>query len=174
MEENIKNRVVGVDISVTRTSYAIVDVRGNILAEDHFATNEYPNVNDFVTTLSERIVEITEANGGYDKIRSIGMSAPSANFLTGCIENAPNLPWKGVIPLAAILRDRLGIAVALSNDGHITALGEHTYGSAHGMKNFIIITLGHGIGSCIFSNDEVHFGANGAAGEIGHTCIEHN
>lgn len=174
MEENIKNRVVGVDISVTRTSYAIVDVRGNILAEDHFATNEYPNVNDFITTLSERIVEITEANGGYDKIRSIGMSAPSANFLTGCIENAPNLPWKGVIPLAAILRDRLGIAVALSNDSHITALGEHTYGSAHGMKNFIIITLGHGIGSCIFSNDEVHFGANGAAGEIGHTCIEHN
>ena len=110
MEENIKNRVVGVDISVTRTSYAIVDVRGNILAEDHFATNEYPNVNDFVTTLSERIVEITEANGGYDKIRSIGVSAPSANFLTGCIENAANLPWKGVIPLAAMLRDRVGMA----------------------------------------------------------------
>lgn len=174
MEQNIKNCVVGVDISVRQTTYAIVDVRGNILAEDNFPTNNYPNANDFVTILSQKIVELTEANGGYDKIRSIGVSAPSANFLTGCIENAPNLPWKGIIPLAALLRDRLGIAVALGNDGHVTALGEHTYGSAHGMKNFIIVTLGHGIGSCIFSNGSIHFGIDGFAGEIGHTCIKHN
>ena len=174
MEQNIKNRVVGVDISVKRTTFAIVDIRGNILARDHFPTNDYPNVNDFVTTLTEKIVMLTEENGGYDKIRSIGVSAPSANFLTGCIENAPNLPWRGIIPLAAMLRDRMGIAVALANDAHVTALGEHTYGSAHGMKNFIVITLGHGIGSCIFSNGEVHFGVNGFAGEIGHTCVKHN
>ena len=174
MEQNIKNRVVGVDISVKRTTFAIVDIRGNILARDHFPTNDYPNVNDFVTTLTEKIVMLTEENGGYDKIRSIGVSAPSANFLTGCIENAPNLPWRGIIPLAAMLRDRMGIAVALGNDAHVTALGEHTYGSAHGMKNFIVITLGHGIGSCIFSNGEVHFGVNGFAGEIGHTCVKHN
>lgn len=174
MEQNIKSRVVGVDISVKRTTFAIVDIRGNILARDNFPTNEYSNVNDFVTTLSERIIMLTEENGGYDKIRSIGVSAPSANFLTGCIENPPNLPWKGTIPLAALLRDRMGIAVAVANDGHVTALGEHTYGSAHGMKNFVIITLGHGIGSCIFSNGEVHFGVNGFAGEIGHTCIRHN
>ena len=174
MEQNIKSRVVGVDISVKRTTFAIVDIRGNILARDNFPTNEYPNVNDFVTALSEKIIMMTEENGGYDKIRSIGVSAPSANFLTGCIENSPNLPWKGIVPLAAMLRDRMGIAVAVGNDGHVTALGEHTYGSAHGMKNFIIITLGHGIGSCIFSNGEVHFGVNGFAGEIGHTCIKHN
>lgn len=174
MEQNIKSRVVGVDISVKRTTFAIVDIRGNILARDNFPTNEYPNVNDFVTALSEKIIIMTEENGGYDKIRSIGVSAPSANFLTGCIENSPNLPWKGIVPLAAMLRDRMGIAVAVGNDGHVTALGEHTYGSAHGMKNFIIITLGHGIGSCIFSNGEVHFGVNGFAGEIGHTCIKHN
>ena len=174
MEQNIKNRVVGVDISVKRTTFAIVDIRGNILARDHFPTNDYPNVNDFVTTLTEKIVMLTEENGGYDKIRSIGVSAPSTNFLTGCIENAPNLPWRGIIPLAAMLRDRMGIAVALGNDAHVTALGEHTYGSAHGMKNFIVITLGHGIGSCIFSNGEVHFGVNGFAGEIGHTCVKHN
>jgi len=174
MEQNIKSRVVGVDISIKRTTFAIVDIRGNILARDHFPTNEYPNVNDFVTALSEKIIMLTEENGGYDKIRSIGVSAPSANFLTGCIENSPNLPWKGIVPLAALLRDRMGIAVAVGNDGHVTALGEHTYGSAHGMKNFIIVTLGHGIGSCIFSNGEVHFGVDGFAGEIGHTCIKHD
>lgn len=174
MEQNTKSRVVGVDISVKRTTFAIVDIRGNILARDHFPTNEYPSVNDFVATLSEKIIMLTEENGGYDKIRSIGVSAPSANFLTGCIENSPNLPWKGIVPLAAMLRDRMGIAVAVGNDGHVTALGEHTYGSAHGMKNFVIITLGHGIGSCIFSNGEVHFGVDGFAGEIGHTCIKHN
>lgn len=174
MEENIKSRVVGVDISIKRTTFAIVDIRGNILARDQFPTNEYLKVNDFVTALSERIIMLAEENGGYDKIRSVGVSAPSANFLTGCIENSPNLPWRGIIPLAAMLRDRMGIAVALGNDAHVTALGENTYGSAHGMKNFVIISLGHGIGSCIFSHGEVHFGVNGFAGEIGHTCIKHN
>ena len=174
MEENVKSRVVGVDISVKRTTMAIVDVRGNIIAKDSFATSDYPNVNEYVTVLSEKIILLTEENGGYDTIRSVGMSAPSANFLTGCIENAANLPWKGVIPLAAMLRDRMGIAVALGNDAHITALGEHTYGSAHGMRNFIIITLGHGIGSCIFSDGRPHLGADGFAGEVGHICIEHD
>ena len=174
MEENIKSRVVGVDISIKHTTFAIVDIRGNILARDQFPTSEYLNVNDFVTALSERIIMLAEENGGYDKIRSVGVSAPSANFLTGCIENSPNLPWRGIIPLAAMLRDRMGIAVALGNDAHVTALGENSYGSAHGMKNFVIITLGHGIGSCIFSHGEVHFGVNGFAGEIGHTCIKHN
>ena len=174
MEENIKSRVVGVDISIKHTTFAIVDIRGNILARDQFPTSEYLNVNDFVTALSERIIMLAEENGGYDKIRSVGVSAPSANFLTGCIENSPNLPWRGIIPLAAMLRDRMGIAVALGNDAHVTALGENSYGSAHGMKNFVIVSLGHGIGSCIFSHGEVHFGVNGFAGEIGHTCIKHN
>ena len=174
MEQNIKSRVVGVDISIKHTTFAIVDIRGNILARDQFPTSEYLNVNDFVTALSERIIMLAEENGGYDKIRSVGVSAPSANFLTGCIENSPNLPWRGIIPLAAMLRDRMGIAVALGNDAHVTALGENSYGSAHGMKNFVIITLGHGIGSCIFSHGEVHFGVNGFAGEVGHTCIKHN
>ncbi|UKK49311.1 ROK family protein [Prevotella sp. E9-3] len=174
MEENVKSRVVGVDISVKRTTMAIVDIRGNIIAKDHFPTSDYPNVNEFVSVLSEKIIMLTEANGGYDKIRSIGMSAPSANFLTGCIENAANLPWKGVIPLAAMLRDQMGIAVALANDAHVTALGEYSYGSAHGMSNFIIITLGHGIGSCVFSDGKAHLGADGFAGEIGHICIEHD
>lgn len=171
MNEMVKSRVIGVDISLDRTSYAIVDVRGNIIARDGFNTHDYPNVSEYVSVLSEGVVMLAEANGGYENIRSMGISAPSGNNLTGCIENAPNLKWKGVVPLAAMLRDRLGIAVALGNDAHLAGLGEYTFGSAHGMDNFILVTLGHGIGSCIFSNGEVHLGANGFAGEVGHTCI---
>jgi glucokinase len=172
MEEyNIKTRVVGVDISNERTTYAVVDIRGNILAEDSFPTTDYPDVNNFVTALSEKIVMLVEDNGGYETIRSIGVSSPSASPVSGCIENAANLPWKGVVPLAAMLRDRLGLAVGLSNDAHVSALGEYTFGSAHGMKNFIIISLGVGIGSCFFSDGSEHQGHLGFAGEFGHTCV---
>ena len=167
----VKNRVVGVDIS-TRTTYAIVDIRGNIIAEDGFETYEYPNVNDFVAKLADSILELVVANGGYESIRSIGISSPSASIVTGCIVNAPNLPWKGVVPLAAMLRDRLGLAVAMANDAHISALGEKAYGSAHGMRDFVIINIGVGLGSCFFSANHEHQGAGGFAGEIGHTCID--
>lgn len=172
MEEyNLKTKVVGVDISTESTTYAIVDIRGNILAEDFFATSDYPDVNNFVTALSEKIVMLVEANGGYETIRSIGVSSPSASSVTGCLENAPNLPWKGVVPLAAMLRDRLGLAVGLANDAHISALGEYTFGSAHGMQNFVIISLGVGVGSCFFSAGHEHQGHHGFAGEFGHTCV---
>ena len=171
IEENIKSEVVGVDISIESTTYAIVDVRGNILAEDSLRTTDYPDVNDFVAVLSEKILALVEANGGYERIRSIGMSSPSASSVTGCVENAANLPWKGVIPMAAMLRDRLGLAVALSNDAHVSALGEYTFGSAHGMKNFIIISLGVGLGSCFFTEGADHVGHLGYAGEFGHTCV---
>lgn len=158
----IKNRVVGIDVGVRHTTIAIVDQRGNILGTDSFPTTDYPDVNNFLTILSERIVVVAEANGGFENIRSVGISAPSSNYLTGCIENAGNIPWKGVIPLAAMLRDRIGLAVALGNDAHITALGEHVYGAAHGMQNFIVVSFGHGgLGSCIFSNGLPHLGANG-------------
>ncbi|MBP3775685.1 MAG: ROK family protein [Prevotella sp.] len=170
-EDNIKTRVVGVDISNELTTYAIVDIRGNIIAENSFVTTDYLDVNNFVSVLSEKIVELVETNGGYEKIRSVGISCPSASFITGCVVNAPNLPWKGVVPLAAMMRDRLGLAVALANDAHISALGEHTFGSAHGMKDFIVINLGVGLGSCFFSRGHEHQGYEGFAGEIGHTCI---
>ena len=170
-DNNIKTKVVGVDISIERTTYAMVDVRGNILAEDAFSTEDYPDVNNFVTALSEKIVMMVEQNGGYETIRSIGVSCPSASTVSGCIENAANLPWKGVVPLAAMLRDRIGLAVGLSNDAHISALGEYTFGSAHGMTNFIIVSLGVGIGSCFFSDGKEHRGHGGYAGEFGHTCV---
>lgn len=172
MEEyQIKTKVVGVDISNESTTYAIVDIRGNILAEEHFLTSDYPDVNNFVTVLSDKIVTLVEANGGYDTIRSIGVSSPSASSVSGCVENAANLPWKGIVPLSAMLRDRIGLAVGLSNDAHVSALGEYTFGCAHGMKNFIILSLGVGLGSCFFSAGDDHTGHNGYAGEFGHTCV---
>ena len=173
--DKIKTRVVGIDIRVKKTIFAIVDIRGEIVAQDYFATSDYPDVNDFATALSERVISLVEENGGYETIRSIGVSAPSANWMTGCIENAANLPWKGVVPLAAMLRDRFGLAVALANDAHITALAEKSYGSAHGMKDFIVVSISHGgVGSCFFSNGQPHLGYYGFAGEVGHTCVQLN
>lgn len=166
-----KTRVVGVDISNEFTTYAVVDIRGNILASDKFLTTDYDNVSDFVSSLAEHIVMLVEANGGYETIRSVGVSAPSASSRTGSIVNAANLPWKGVIPLSAMLRDRLGLAVAVANDAHVSALGESTYGCAHGMKDFIVVSLGVGLGSCFFSSGQEHLGEYGFAGEFGHTCV---
>ncbi len=175
MVDEIKTRVVGVDIREKKTTYALVDIRGEILAIDYFSTMDYPDVNNFVTALSEKIIMLVEENGGYERVRSIGISAPSSNYLTGCMENAANMPWKGVIPLAAMVRDRMGLAVALANDAHITALGEKAYGSAHGLKDFIVVSLSHGgLGSCIFYDGKPHLGVNGFAGEVGHTCVEIN
>ena len=172
---SIKSRVVGVDIGVEFTTYALVDIRGFILAEDRIRTQDFPDVNDFVSELSEKIVTLVEENGGYELVRSVGISAPSGNFLSGCIENAGNMPWKGIVPLAAMLRDRMGLAVALANDAHVTAIGERVYGSAHGMNHFVVVSLGHGgVGSCFFSSGSPHLGTSGSAGEFGHICVEDN
>ena len=171
--EQIKTRVVGVDIREVRTTYALVDIRGEIIATDYFMTMDYPNISDYVSALSEKIIMLVEENGGYDKVRSVGLSAPSGNFRTVCIENAANMPWKGVVPLAAMLRDRLGLAVALANDAHVTALGEKAFGSAHGLKDFVVVSISHGgLGSCIFMDGKPHLGVNGFAGEVGHSCVE--
>ena len=173
MSKMMKTRVVGVDIGIDVTTYAIVDIRGTIIAIDHFSTSDYPIVSEYVAVLSDKIVTLVEANGGYDTVRSVGISAPSGNFLTGSIENAANLPWKGIIPLAALMRDSLGLAVAVGNDAHASAIGERVYGSAHGLQNFVVVSMGHGgVGSCFFSNGRAHLGDSGSAGEIGHICVE--
>lgn len=173
MNHKMKTRVVGVDIGIDVTTYAIVDIRGTIIAIDHFHTSDYPVVSEYVAVLSEKILTLVEANGGYEAVRSVGISAPSGNFLTGSIENAANLPWRGIVPLAALMRDSLGLAVAVGNDAHVTAIGERVYGSAHGMQNFVVISMGHGgVGSCFFSNGKAHLGDCGSAGELGHICVE--
>jgi glucokinase len=168
---NVKTRVVGVDIGIEKTTYAVIDLRGEIYAMAEFNTTDYPGIDNYISVLCEKIFELVEANGGYDSLRSIGVCCPSSNYLTGCIENASNLRWKGIIPLAALMRDRLGLAVALGNNSQCVALGEHAFGAAHGMKDFIVITLDHGLGSCLFSNGRIHLGNKGFAGEIGHTCL---
>lgn len=173
INDKVKSKVVGINIGALETAIAIVDLRGNILAQDSISTQDYPNVNNFVEVLSERVITLAESNGGYENIRSVGMCAPSANYLTGCIENAATMPWKGIVPVAAMLRDSIGLAVALGNDAHVTALGEWAYGVAHGMDNFIVVTLvGSGLGSCFFSNGQAHLGSEGFACEFGHTCME--
>ena len=170
----MKNRVVGIDVGIAVTTYAVIDIRGNIIAKEEFSTRDYPNIDQYVAELCERILVLVEANGGYMSVRSVGVCCPSSNYMTGCIENAANMPWKGVVPLAAMLRDRLGLAVALANNSQCIALSEQAFGSAHGMKDFIIITLGHGMGSCIFSNGKIHLGNKGFAGEIGHAMVVPN
>jgi glucokinase len=171
----IKKQVVGIDIDIQITTIAVVDIRGNIIATMDFPTDAYPDASEYIATLCEKVVALVEDNGGYESIRSVGVSAPSANYLSGSIENAANLPWKGVIPLAAIMRDRLGISVAVANDCHVSALGESVFGSAHGMKNFVVMLLGYsGVGSCFFSNGHPHLGTDGFAGEIGHTALIDN
>ena len=171
-QATVKKRVIGVDISLEETTYAIVDAKGEVIAKGSFPTEDYPDINDYVSVLSSCIIDLVEKNGGYESIRSVGISAPSANFMTGCIENSPNMPWKGIIPLAAMLRDRMGLAVALANNATVSALGEHAFGWAHGMRDFIVVTLGTGMGSCFFSNGLIHKGFDGFAGEVGHTCVE--
>ena len=169
-----KRRVVGVNIGLDATSYAIVDVRGNVIAQAEFPTLEHPNISEYVTFLSEQLVQLMEENGGYDTIRSVGVGVLSGNFVKGCIEHSPCLPWKGEVPLASMLRDQLGMAVAVGNNAHVRALGEQVFGKAHGMSDFIVITLGPGMGSCVFSNGRPHLGHEGFAGEIGHVCVNPN
>ncbi len=173
-QARIKKRVIGVDISLEETTFGIVNTKGEILVKDSFPTENYPDANDYVMALCERILMMMESNGGYGSIRSVGVSCPSANFITGCMENSPNMPWKGIVPLGPMMRDRLGMAVAVANNGQVIALGEHAFGCARGMHNFIVITLGTGLGSCIFSNGLIHKGADGFAGEVGHTCLIRN
>ncbi len=169
-----KTRVIGVDITLARTTCAVVDIRGEVIDTRQFSTDNYPNISEYVSALTAEILALVEANGGYEMIRSVGISSPSGNFRTGCIENAPNMPWKGIVPLAAMLRDRLGLAVALANNAHVTALGEQAFGAAHGMRDFVVVSIGHGLGSCFFSNGSAHLGADGFAGEVGHTCVVPN
>ena len=173
IHETIKTRVVGVDIQIDTTTLAVIDVRGNIIARESFTTGTNPNIGDFASILSERVMSIVEQNGGYESIRSLGICSPSANYMTSCIENAPNLPWKGVVPLAAMMRDRLGLAVALGNNAYARGLGELAFGVAHGIKDFVLLTMGGGVGSCIFINGQYYAGHDGFAGEIGHSMARH-
>ncbi len=169
-----KPYVVGIDIGGTNTVFGIVDARGTIIASGSIKTNKFNEVEDYVNELHTELLRLLEQNNATDKIMGIGVGAPNGNYFNGTIEFAPNLPWRGVIPLAQMLTDRFGIPVSLTNDANAAAIGEMTYGAARGLKDFIMITLGTGVGSGIVVNGQLVYGHDGFAGELGHVIVRPN
>lgn len=163
--------VVGVDIGGTGTKFGIVDNVGNVLFASEISTKKHEQVHTFIDELHQELSVLIEKVGGVGRIKGIGVGAPNGNVYTGNIEYAPNLPWKGIIPLARMIQDKFKIPVRLTNDANAAAVGEMMYGAAQGMKDFIMITLGTGVGSGIVANGQLIYGHDGFAGELGHTTI---
>jgi len=162
---------IGIDIGGTNTKFGIVDHRGDILYRGVIATNKNDTVEPYLDELALALEPAIQEVGGIKVIKGIGIGAPNGNFYTGTIEYAPNLPWKGIIPLAKLVQEKFGVPAALTNDANAAAVGEMMYGSAKGMKDFIMITLGTGVGSGIVANGQLILGHDGFAGELGHTII---
>ena len=172
-ENLIKPYVIGLDLGGTNSVFGIVDSRGDIKATTTIKTQGYETVDEYVEASVEALKIIIDQVGGIEKIKAMGIGAPNGNYYTGTIEFAPNLSWghNGIVPLAKMFSDKLGIPVALTNDANAAAIGEMTYGVARGMKNFIVITLGTGVGSGIVINGQLVYGSDGFAGELGHVIM---
>ena len=164
-----KPYVLGLDMGGTNSVLGVVDARGHVLARTSIKTQAFPDINDYVNALYEEAIKIVDSVGGMDLIRGIGAGVPNGNYYTGYIQDAMNLPWQ-TVPFAQLLSDRFGIPCKITNDANAAAMGEMTYGAARGMKNFIMITLGTGVGSGIVIDGKVVYGHDGFAGELGHTC----
>ena len=171
MINTVKPYVAGIDIGGQTTKLGIVDARGSVLSQTTIRTDTHTDVNLFLDDLCSAFEELATKTGGVEKIRGIGVGAPNGNYYTGTIENAVNLVWGGsrTIEFAKMMEERTGIPVALTNDANAAAVGEMTYGASKGMKNFIMITLGTGVGSGIYIDGKVLYGHDGFAGELGHT-----
>ena len=163
--------VAGVDIGGTGTKFGIVDNLGNVLSSDTMSTKGHADIHAYIDELYDKLMILIDKVGGVGRIKGIGVGAPNGNVYTGTIEYAPNLPWKGIIPLAKLIQDKFKLPVKLTNDANAAAVGEMTYGAAKGMKDFILIALGTGVGSGIVANGELIYGHDGMAGELGHTII---
>ena len=172
-ENLIKPYVIGLDLGGTNSVFGIVDSRGDIKATTAIKTQGYETVDEYVEASVEALQIIIDQVGGIEKIKAMGIGAPNGNYYTGTIEFAPNLSWghNGIVPLAKMFSDKLGLPVALTNDANAAAIGEMTYGVARGMKNFIVITLGTGVGSGIVINGQLVYGSDGFAGELGHVIM---
>lgn len=169
-----KPYVLGVDIGGTNTVFGIVDARGQVVASDSIKTLKHSKFEDYIEDMRSEISRLLKANDAEDKIQGIGIGAPNANYYTGEIQNPPNLPW-GTVPMAEMVSKAFpGIPVAITNDANAAALGEMTYGAARGMKDFIMITLGTGVGSGIVVNGQLVYGHDGFAGELGHVIMKRN
>ena len=162
---------IGIDIGGTGTKYGIVNRDGNVLFSGEMSTKKHNTIETFIDELHEQLSVLIERAGGIDRIKGIGMGAPNGNFYTGTIEYAPNLPWKGIIPIAKLVNEKFKLPVVLTNDANAAAIGEMMYGAAKGMKDFIMITLGTGVGSGIVANGQLIYGHDGFAGELGHTIV---
>jgi glucokinase len=162
---------VGIDIGGTGTKYGIVDRIGNVLFTGSLSTKKHKKIETFIDELYEKLSALIQNVGGTGRIRGIGVGAPNGNFYTGTVEYAPNLPWKGILPLAQMIQDKFQVQTNLTNDANAAAIGEMMYGAAQGMKDFIMITLGTGVGSGIVANGHLILGHDGFAGELGHTII---
>ena len=171
-----KPYVMGVDIGGTNTVFGIVDARGQVIASSSIKTQKHTDFDEYIKELHAEMQRLIDANDAADKIQGIGIGAPNANYYTGEIQNPPNLPWDGdIIPLAEKVSKAFGgIPVAITNDANAAALGEMTYGAARGLKDFIMITLGTGVGSGIVINGQLVYGHDGFAGELGHLVVKRN
>ncbi len=169
-----KPYVIGIDMGGTNTVFGIVDARGNVVVSSSIKTGAHNDINLYLNDLELGLNMIIEQVGGKEKIKGIGIGAPNGNYFSGAIEFAPNLPWKGKIPLAEMIQERMDIPVALTNDANAAAIGEMTYGAARGMKDFIVITLGTGVGSGIVVGGQLVYGHDGFAGELGHMIVRRN
>lgn len=169
----MKSYVIGVDLGGTNTVFGIVDRDGKIVAEASIKTQKYATADEFVSAALECLKPLIEQVGGIEEIEGMGIGAPNGNYYTGVIEMAPNLCWAhGRVPLAEMFSQALGINVKITNDANAAAMGEMAYGVAKGMKNFIVITLGTGVGSGIVINGQVVYGSDGFAGELGHVVMD--
>lgn len=170
----MKQYVIGVDLGGTNTVFGVVDATGNIILEGSIKTGKYKSAAEFVNAGVKCINEIVEPIGGIDNIQGIGIGAPNANYYSGTIEFAPNIKWahNGIVPLAEMFIRELGVPVRMTNDANAAAMGEKLYGVAKGMKNFIMLTLGTGVGAGIIVNGELVYGHDGFAGELGHICMD--
>ncbi len=162
---------IGIDLGGTGTKFGIVDHVGNVLFSGEISTKKHTQIDTFIDELYDQLSILIDNAGGVDKIKGIGVGAPNGNFYNGNIEYAPNLPWKGVIPLAELIATKFKLPVTLTNDANAAAIGEMMYGAAKGMKDFIMITLGTGVGSGIVANGQLIYGHDGFAGELGHTIV---
>ncbi len=171
MTNSMEALAIGIDIGGTGTKFGIVDRVGNVLFSSEISTRKHSDVNSFIDELYTELSKLIDNVGGIGRIKGIGVGAPNGNYYTGTIEYAPNLPWKGIIPLARMMEDKFKIPVVLTNDANAAAIGEMMYGAAQGMKDFIMITLGTGVGSGIVANGKLVYGHDGFAGELGHTTI---
>lgn len=171
---NKKPYVIGLDLGGTNSVFGIVDKDAKIVKSDSIPTTGHGTAEKYVKACVDALNPLIAEVGGIEKIKAMGIGAPNGNYYSGCIEDAPNLEWRGNIPLVKMFQEALGIPVVLTNDANAAAIGEMAYGAARGMKNFIEITLGTGVGSGVVVNGQLVYGHDGFAGELGHVIVEKN